>query len=516
MTTQERILDILKDISEGVYDKDKELRLALLAALAGESILLLGPPGIAKSMIARQIKMAFKDAKAFEYLMSRFSTPDEVFGPVSITKLKESDKYERNTSGYLPEADVVFLDEIWKAGPAIQNTLLTVINEKLFRNGDKEYHLPLKLLIAASNELPAQGEGLEALWDRFLIRIVSGCIHDEQLFYNMLLDDKDRSDKKVKKPITAKELEQWQKDIRNVAVPKNILDTITVIRKNLKSVETYNSEVKRDVYVSDRRWKKIVNLLRASAFIHGRKSVDPTDVFVIHHCLWNNPEEYNDVRNIVMSAICTTLKTKLDELRDSLNADIKNAQLQKAAKQMTVRRYDRELRLFDSFYFHVDNHGTGNTYIFANDFLNMTSDVRNPQQGIVYKEVDEKRSIIRTITEVGIDDVQKESEKTISAQKVKMYRDDLHLYINGIQMNLERLEYGEVQPELDFKNNTQSNRDYETEIEMIGNEIIDFEKSLNGNIFFSELDIKAIDGFFGKLKKEIAHTRVDIGKLLYS
>lgn len=189
MEITQRIRLLLSEMNRGVYEKETEINLSLLAALAGESILLLGPPGVAKSMVARRLKSAFTDARAFEYLMSRFSTPDEIFGPVSISRLKESDKYERAIDGYLPTADVVFLDEIWKAGPAIQNTLLTVINEKLFRNGDKELHLPLKLLVAASNELPAQGEGLEALWDRFLIRILCTCVKQEESFYKMLLDD---------------------------------------------------------------------------------------------------------------------------------------------------------------------------------------------------------------------------------------------------------------------------------------------------------------------------------------
>ena len=151
---KKRITSLIKEMSEGVYEKEHILSLALLSSIAGESIFLLGPPGTAKSLVARRLKEVYREKHSFEYLMSRFSTPDEIFGPVSISKLKKEDVDERRIEGYVPTAIVVFLDEIWKAGPAIQNALLTAINEKIYQNGSTTIHLPMKGLIASSNELP--------------------------------------------------------------------------------------------------------------------------------------------------------------------------------------------------------------------------------------------------------------------------------------------------------------------------------------------------------------------------
>ena len=334
----ERFKQLLGEMNRGIYEKETEISLSLLAALAGESIILLGPPGVAKSMVARQLKTAFRDAQSFEYLMSRFSTPDEIFGPVSIQKLKTSDTYERAMEGYLPTADVVFLDEIWKAGPAIQNTLLTVINEKIFRNGNREMHLPLKLLVAASNELPAKGEGLEALWDRFVIRIESRPIKLEKNFRAMLLeshadfsgstgilghadfaDNADFSDLKI----TSEEYAEWTERIDKIGVKIEVLDAISAIRKSLRAVNVDEAAERRNIYVSDRRWKNIVRLLRTSAFMQDREEVDICDLLPIYHCLRQEPEERDAIRNIVIRALFSPFADKLVEMKNALAEDIK-------------------------------------------------------------------------------------------------------------------------------------------------------------------------------------------------
>lgn len=274
---RDRIISLLDAMSAGAYERDEVIGLSLLAALSGESIFLLGVPGVGKSMVARRLKMAFRDARSFEYLMSRFSTPDEIFGPVSISKLKDDDTYERVTDGYLPTADIVFLDEIWKAGPSIQNSLqnslLTAINEKIFRNGDKDLKLPLKGIISASNELPAEGEGLEALWDRFLIRYIVRPIGD-RLNFRALLSGRS-AEPSVDRDLAFSD-EEYRSLIsrsRDIDVPESIMDFIYNLRTLIVRQAQENDSDEHEVpYVSDRRWKKILGIMRMSALLNGAVS----------------------------------------------------------------------------------------------------------------------------------------------------------------------------------------------------------------------------------------------------
>lgn len=513
MEITKRIQLLLADMNRGVYEKETEISLSLLAALSGESILLLGPPGVAKSMVARRLKRAFVDARAFEYLMSRFSTPDEIFGPVSISRLKDSDKYERVTEGYLPTADVVFLDEIWKAGPAIQNSLLTVINEKIFRNGDQELELPLKLLIAASNELPTQGEGLEALWDRFLIRIISTCVKDETSFYKMLLDEDDGEPEEASSwQITNEEYAAWQEEIKRISVPADVLSCITEIRNNLGKVAIQDADIYRKVYVSDRRWKNIVRLLKASAFVHGRKEVDHTDMLPIYHCLWNEPDECADVRQIVIRALFASCIKELTSITRSLRSDLKVSRVREALEKAKKKgdHRDDDLLVTDYFYYQIENHGTGNTYIFIVDYKNMKE--YNPENaatiGVMYTDpLNPKRTIIRTFS----DTTQMREQ---GAERITLYRDDKHIYINGVRFPMRRLKRGEQQ-QLWLGNLSLTNRDYEAELETINRHIEKSIQDLSENIFVSGQDKKSVEEYVVTLRKEIAWARIDVRRLLY-
>ena len=306
-----RIEAILKKLCEGLVEKEEAIRLAFLAAVAGESIFFLGLPGTAKSMVSRRLKSAFigkdKDGKPqplhyFEYLMNQFSTPDEIFGPVSLKSL-ENDEYKRIVKGYLPDAEVAFLDEIWKASPAIQNTLLTIINEKKFHNGSNPIDVPLKALISASNELPAENQGLEALWDRFLIRLMVNPVKDRKAFIDLVCGNPVQAEiDTIENAISIDKLEEWKKEINEIAIPDEVQNVIDAIHAKMWQLHDENPE-KNVYYISDRRWMKIVHLLKTSAFLNGRSEVDLMDCQLISYCIWNTNELIEELKKNVETCI---------------------------------------------------------------------------------------------------------------------------------------------------------------------------------------------------------------------
>jgi len=296
---KKRISKILEHLNTGIHEREEVIAVSLLAALADQNIFLLGPPGTAKSLISRRLSHAFETKSYFEYLMQRFSTPEEVFGPVSISELKK-DNYIRKTEGFLPKSDFAFLDEIWKSSPAILNTLLTIINEKTFRNGKNIETVPLKVLVSASNEIPPENQGLEALYDRFLVRLHVPPMNEKHSFESLLQSSP--TQEQVTLPsaivITHDEWELWQLEIEEVKLSSETLNVIHDIR--LTFAEKGEG---LDVYVSDRRWQRASRLLKAAAFFCGRAETNLVDTLLLRHCLWTTNDNRLEVIGIVEDAV---------------------------------------------------------------------------------------------------------------------------------------------------------------------------------------------------------------------
>ena len=289
--------------ADGLKERGEIVAGALLAVLSGQSVFFYGPPGTAKSLIARRLSGCFKSSVFFECLMNRFTTPEEIFGPVSIRELKMEDRYVRKTAGFLPSADFGFLDEIWKSSPAILNTLLTILNERKFRNGDKVEDVPLKAVVAASNEIPQPGQGLEALYDRFIMRFAVPPVRTRRAFDSLLGSGSVGTavDVAEEDKISNEDWTALVAGIGEVDVSKEALNVIHAVRVKIQKRNAEKPE--SQIYVSDRRWMKAIGVAKTAAAICGRRAVMPVDTLIIPDCIWSKEDERDEVQKVVDEAV---------------------------------------------------------------------------------------------------------------------------------------------------------------------------------------------------------------------
>jgi len=290
-----RLRSVAETLDSQFLGKSEVIRLLLIAIVAREHAVLIGPPGTAKSALLRTLAELLQ-ARYFEYLLTRFTEPNEIFGPVDIAAFREGN-YRRKTEGMLPEAEIVFLDEVFKANSAILNALLSLLNERRYTSGGTVLECPLISTFGASNEVPSD-ESLAAMFDRFLLRIRSDNL--DAYHFNELLqlgvnhEVKKLRRTKVQPLVSAADIHAMTEDL---ARRLKFSDAFLASYKGL--IFQIRAE---GISVSDRRVVKMLKLFAASAYIDGRNDADTSDLFVLKH-IWNAEDQAPILEQIVQPVL---------------------------------------------------------------------------------------------------------------------------------------------------------------------------------------------------------------------
>jgi MoxR-like ATPase len=286
--------EVLAPMKSAFVGKDEVIDLLGVCLTAGENLFIHGPPGTAKSALVQELARRI-DGRVFDYLLTRFTEPNELFGPFDIRRLREGELVT-NTEGMLPEASLVFLDELLNANSAILNSLLMVLNERVFRRGRETRQLPLLMVVGASNRLP-EDDALAALFDRFLMRVYCDNVADEQLGHVL------EAGWQLDLGRVARLVALSADDVRQIQSIASAVDIVTVRPQYLELIRRLR---RAGIAVSDRRAVRVQRLVAASAVLCGRMVADATDLWVLRY-IWDTAEQREVIAAIVQHAVKAAL-----------------------------------------------------------------------------------------------------------------------------------------------------------------------------------------------------------------
>ena len=324
------ISSIQKELNSYFIERSEEIDCILTAVLSKQHCLFLGPPGTTKSYLITAFASHLKDVNYFQWLLTKFTTPEEVFGPYNL-KLLMDGKYQRITTGKLPEAHIAFLDEIFKSSSAILNSLLTIINERIFYNDSIPAPVPLISLFSASNELPEEDEGLQALYDRLTIRKTVSYIKDYSNLEKLALLP---AEYKPETMLSLSDLQQIQQEVQQVDVSSVISDVIE-LKRELE---------KEGVSVSDRRFRQCFDIIKAYTYMNNRDKAISDDLQILRYVFWTEPEEIAVVESKVLS-IANPFAQKAQEFAEILEDIERQVQTFTELSQDVIEVYNKIVKI---------------------------------------------------------------------------------------------------------------------------------------------------------------------------